>query len=76
MENSTFNRIYEQAQHVNIETDEWFNRAGYFWLNCTKLQLEKMKMLLRVQGCKTIERDGEEWFTLENGNIIKANNPA
>lgn len=48
MENSTFNRIYEQAKHVNIETDEWFNRAGYFWLNCTKLQLEKMKMLLRA----------------------------
>ena len=31
MTTSTFNKIYANAQNVNIETSEWFNRAGFFW---------------------------------------------
>ena len=73
MTTSTFDKIYANAQNMNIETSEWFNRAGFFWCQCTEKQLKKMRLLLRAQGCKTIMRDDGEWFVLKNGNIIKAN---
>ena len=72
MMTSTFNKIYANAQNMNIEISEWFNRAGFFWCQCTEKQLQKMRLLLRAQGCKTIMRDDGEWFVLKNGNIIKA----
>lgn len=31
MKTSTFNRIFENARSVNIQSNEWFNtKAGYF----------------------------------------------
>lgn len=30
MMTSTFDKIYANAQNMNIETSEWFNRAGFF----------------------------------------------
>lgn len=40
---STFDKIYANAQNMNIETSEWFNRAGFFWCQCTEKQLQKMR---------------------------------
>lgn len=60
MTTSTFDKIYANAQNMNIETSEWFNRAGFFWCQCTEKQLQKMRLLLRAQGCKTIMRDDGE----------------
>lgn len=31
MKTSTFNRIFENARSVNIQSNEWFNYAGFFW---------------------------------------------
>lgn len=30
MKTSAFNRIYAEAQRVNIQSSEWFNFAGFF----------------------------------------------
>lgn len=30
-----------------------------------------MQQLLKAQGCKTVEKNGEEWFSLNNGILIK-----
>lgn len=59
MKTSTFNRIFENARSVNIQSNEWFNYAGFFWMQCTEKQLEKMRMLLKAQGCKTTVKNGE-----------------
>lgn len=32
MKTSAFNRIYAEAQRVNIQSSEWFNFAGFFWM--------------------------------------------
>lgn len=45
MKTSTFNRIFENARSVNIQSNEWFNYAGFFWMQCTEKQLAKMRML-------------------------------
>ena len=36
MKTSTFNRIFENARTVNIQSNEWFNYAGFFWMQCTE----------------------------------------
>ena len=41
MKTSTFNRIFENARSVNIQSNEWFNYAGFFWMQCTEKQLAK-----------------------------------
>ena len=42
MKTSTFNRIFENARTVNIQSNEWFNYAGFFWMQCTeKLRTER-----------------------------------
>ena len=73
MKTSAFNRIYAEAQHVNIQSSEWFNFAGFFWMQCTEHQLSKMRDLLRAQGCKTVQKDDGVWFALDKGILIKAN---
>ena len=49
MKTSTFNRIFENARSVNIQSNEWFNYAGFFW---------------------TV-KNGEEWYILNSGTLIK-----
>ena len=71
MKTSTFNRIFENARSVNIQSNEWFNYAGFFWMQCTEKQLAKMRMLLKAQGCKTTVKNGEEWYILNSGTLIK-----
>lgn len=71
MKTSTFNRIFENARTVNIQSNEWFNYAGFFWMQCTEKQLAKMRMLLKAQGCKTTVKNGEEWYILNSGMLIK-----
>ena len=70
-ETSTFNRIFENARSVNIQSNEWFNYAGFFWMQCTEKQLAKMRMLLKAQGCKTTVKNGEEWYILNSGTLMK-----
>ncbi len=52
MKTSTFNRIFENARSVNIQSNEWFNYAGFFWMQCTEKQLAKMRMLLKAQSLR------------------------
>lgn len=73
MKTSTFNRIFENARTVNIQSNEWFNYAGFFWMQCTEKQLAQMRMLLKAQNCKTVQKDDGVWFALDNGLLIKAN---
>lgn len=70
MKTSTFNRIFENARSVNIQSNEWFNYAGFFWMQCTEKQLAKMRMLLKAQGCKTTVKNGEEWYILNSGTRL------
>lgn len=37
MKTSTFNRIFENARSVNIQSNEWFNYAGFCW-SCEHLR--------------------------------------
>ena len=71
MKTSTFNRIFENARTVNIQINEWFNYAGFFWMQCTEKQLTQMRMLLKAQNCKTTMKNGEEWYILNSGMLIK-----
>lgn len=48
MKTSTFNRIFENARTVNIQSNEWFNYAGFFWMQCTEKQLTQMRVLLKA----------------------------
>lgn len=73
MKTSAFNRIYAEAQRVNIQSSEWFNFAGFFWMQCSERQLQKMRGLLRARGCRTVQKDDGEWFALDNGILVKAN---
>lgn len=71
MKTSTFNRIFENARTVNIQSNEGFNYAGFFWMQCTEKQLAQMRMLLKAQNCKTTMKNGEEWYILNSGTLIK-----
>lgn len=70
MQTSTFNRIYKTAQQVNLESNDWFNYAGFFWVNLSDRQLQKMQQLLKAQGCKTVEQNGSRYI-LNSGMLIK-----
>lgn len=72
MKTADFNKCYDVATRRNVETDEWFNCAGFFWLNLTDRQLHKMCELLKAQQCKTVVVDGRTWFELQNGLRIKS----
>lgn len=41
-------------------------------MQCTEKQLAKMRMLLKAQGRKTTVKNGEEWYILDSGTLIKA----
>lgn len=56
MQTSTFNRIYKTAQQVNLESNDWFNYAGFFWVNLSDRQLQKMQQLLKAQAAKPWRR--------------------
>ena len=71
MKTSTFNRIFENARTVNIQSNELFNYAGFFWMQCTEKQLAQMRMLLKAQNYKTTVKNGEEWYILNSGTLIK-----
>ena len=73
MKKSEFNLIYAEEEHDKIQSGEWFNVAGFFWMQCTEHQLSKMRELLRAQGCKTVQKDDGVWCALDNGILIKAN---
>lgn len=52
MKTSTFNRIFENARSVNIQSNEWFNYAGFFWMQCTEKQLEKCGCCLKRRAAR------------------------
>lgn len=64
MKASDFKIIYEQAKKVDIKHNEYFNYAGWFWINLTPTQHRKMWELLVAQNhlCK-----GTRYVTLANG---------
>lgn len=67
MKRSDFNRIYKQARTVDIVNNEWFNFAGFFWLNLTELQAETMARLILSQGNKPEHDDRGYYVALKNG---------
>ena len=71
MKQSQFTACYDTATKCNIETSEFFNCAGFFWLGLSPKQMHKMCELLSLQGCPTVERNGAAWFVLANGTQIK-----
>ena len=69
MKTSTFNRIFENARSVNIQSNEWFNYAGFFWMQCIGKRLADF--VAKAQGAKTTVKNGEEWYILNSGTLIK-----
>ena len=47
MKTSTFNRIFENARTVNIQSNEWFNYAGFFWMQCALSSWPKCECCLK-----------------------------
>lgn len=64
MKANEFKNCYEMAKNVDIKNNEWFNCAGWFWINLTAKQHQKMWDLLLAQNhlCK-----GTHHITLRNG---------
>ena len=50
MNRTEFKNIYEQAQKVDILNNDWFNAMGWFWLNLTERQANKMIDLIIEQN--------------------------
>jgi hypothetical protein len=73
MKTQDFNRVYERAKTVNIVNDEWFNFAGFFWINLTNNQHNKMVALMIKQGAKVEEYRDDKWIKLRNGLLLKVN---
>jgi hypothetical protein len=70
MKATEFKQWYEMAkQSKKITSDSTFLVAGYFWINLTEKQLQKMAALMIEQGAEVV--DG--WIELDNGLRIKAN---
>ena len=70
MKTADFNKAYEYALRVNVCSDDWFNTAGWFWINLTDKQLSKMVSLLIAQGAEVKESGYTGWnhmVTLQNG---------
>jgi hypothetical protein len=68
MKISEFKSIYEQAKNINIVSSDFFNCAGWFWINLTETQHTKMYDLMVTQGAKeTIHVNGKKIIYLENG---------
>ena len=74
MKTAEFNRIYNRAKTVRIVDNEWFNFAGFFWINLTDHQHNKMVDLILSQGeTPTIIRNGTTWIVLQNGLQLRIN---
>lgn len=75
MKNNEFNKIYNYAESVTIVNDSMLNCSGWFWINLTEKQHEKMYNLLLAQGAKeVINAAGSAQINLENGiGILKPN---
>ena len=67
MKNCEFNKAYERAKKVDIVNDAWFNYAGFFWINLTQRQHDKMVVLLLQQGAKPEPWRDELWIKLKDG---------
>ena len=52
MKTSTFNRIFENARSVNIQSNEWFNYAGFFWMQCTESSWQKCGCCLKHRAAR------------------------
>lgn len=63
-----FNSRYNYAKTVQIAKDDYFCTAGYFWLNLTQKQMDKMYDLMIQQGA-TPDENGRVYT--ENGIGIK-----
>lgn len=67
MKRSDFNRIYKKAREVDIVNHEWFNFAGFFWLNLTELQAKCMAELILAQGNEPQKDERGYFVSLKNG---------
>lgn len=50
MKEAEFKKFWERALTVDVANDDLFLTAGYFWINLTELQQQKMCGLLKSQG--------------------------
>ena len=70
MKRSEFNRIYKEARKVDVVNHEWFNFAGFFWLNLTEVQARCMAQLIISQGNKPQKDEKGYFVSLKNGMRI------
>ena len=67
MKTADFTKIYREAKTVDIVNNEWFNFAGFFWLNLTMLQITKMYALMIAQGNQEQQDERGFYIPLKNG---------
>lgn len=72
MRKDFFKNAYECAKNCDIKTNSYFCSAGYFWLDLTQNQLNKMIDLLIEQGC---EPDKDGYVSLSSGMKFKKIEP-
>ena len=69
MKVSTFNSNMKKLQSENGKQylEEILQYAGYFFLNLTEKQHNKIASQIASMGYPTTERNGEKWVVLPNG---------
>lgn len=74
MKAADFNKAYEAGKGCNIQTNEWFNCAGWFWINLTDKQHAKMIQLMIAQGAEVVVSTFRDWkhcIYLKNGMMLR-----
>lgn len=78
MQTSTFNRIYKTAQQVNLESNDWFNYAGFFWVNLSNREGKTMSIatiiLDQLGGPGFVMMTGAKNF-VSDGNTLRMTLP-
>lgn len=67
MKTAEFKKVYGYGRTVDIVNDDFFNVAGYFWLNLTLRQITMMYTAMVCQGNPTKVDDRGEYIELRNG---------
>lgn len=70
MKNNIFKASLERAAKVDIFSDEFFNYAGFWWLDLTERQCVIMIDLMKKQGCPVGHDSRGEYVSIKNGMRI------
>lgn len=67
MKQHDFKSVYRYARTVDIVNDDYFNVAGYFWLNLTLRQVNYMYTAMVSQGNTEKVDERGRYIELRNG---------